>query len=210
MRHHGALWRTLVLWITLGAALTVFLEGLRLVAGAPFSWGGLLARWAFIAILLLAARWTQPRSVGGTLYVWPWSGVMVAGVGAGAILTYVVSGSTWAAWIVPSALYLLLLGLGTVLASGRSAIWRWGVWALLALAGGAIPVSIAQIESHFADEEFFVALQALALSLFWVLCCWRRGACLPGESQRRHGEDFVLTAAGSLRCSSCSPSPGYA
>ena len=160
MRHHGAL------WITLSAALTVFLEGLRLVAGVPFSWGGLLARWAFVAGLLLAGRWTQSHSAGDARYLWPWSGVLIAGVGAGATLAYAVSEASWAAWVMLSVLYLLLLGLDTVLASGRRLLWRWVVRGLLALAGGLIPVSIAQIECHFADEEFFVVLQALALSIF--------------------------------------------
>lgn len=153
----------------------VFLEGLRLAAGAPFSWSGFAIRWALVAGLLLAARWTQPYPVGGTLYVWPSPGVIAAGVAVGAALIYAVSGTTWAAWIVLGALYLLLLGLDTVLVSGRGILWRWGVHGLLALAGGLIPVSIAQIESHFADEEFFVALQALAFGLFWALLLAARG-----------------------------------
>jgi len=169
MRHHGAFWKRLLLWIALSIAPTAFLEGLRLVMETPFSWGGLAARWAFVAGLLLAAQLGQPCSVGGTLYVWPWSGVLAATVGGGAGLIYALSRATWAAWIVLVALYLLLLGLDTVLASGRGVLWRWGARGVLALAGGVIPVSIAQMESHFADEEFFVALQALALSLFWVL-----------------------------------------
>lgn len=146
-----------------------FLEILRLAAGAPFAWDGFTIRGAFVAGSLLAARWVRPYPTGGAQCVWLWSGVLVAGVGAGAILIYTVSEAAWAAWIVLSATYLLLLGLEAVWASGRCLLCRWGVRALLALAGGVIPVSIAQIESRFADEEFFAALQALALSIFWVL-----------------------------------------
>jgi hypothetical protein len=165
----------LLLWGILSAGLVALLEGLRLVVGVPFSWEGLSARWAFIASLLLLARWTQPHPAGGTLYLWPWPGVLIVGVGVVAALVHVASGITWTAWIVLGALYLLLLGLDTVLASGRRLVWRWGVRGLLALAGGIIPVAIAQIESHFADEEFFVALQALFLSCFWVLLLAARG-----------------------------------
>jgi hypothetical protein len=50
----------------------------------------------------------------------------------------------------------------------------------IAVSAGAIPVAVAQVESQFADEEFFVALQAAALSLFWAaflvtrhLLAWR-------------------------------------
>lgn len=169
MRHDSAFWRRSLLWLVLSAALAALLEGLRLLVAAPFSWGGVAARWAFIAGLLLLARWTQPYFVEGTLYLWPWPGVLVAGVGAGATLAYAMTGATWADWVMLGVLYVLLLGLDTVLANGRGILWRWGARGLLALAGGAIPVSITQIESHFADEEFFVALQALALSLLWVM-----------------------------------------
>lgn len=169
MRHRCALWRRLLHWLVLSVVLVVFLEGLRLVVEAPFSWEGMAARWTFVAGLLLVARWTQPHSAKGALYLWPWPGMLVAGVGVGAALAYAVSGATWAAWVVLGALYLLLLGLDKALASGQGVLWRWGVRGLLALGGGVIPASIAQIESHFADEEFFVALQVLALSIFWVL-----------------------------------------
>ena len=165
----------LLLWGTLSAGLVALLEGLRLVVGASFSLGGLSARGTFVAGLLLVARWTQPHPVKGRLYLWPWPGVLVAGVGAGAALAYAASETTWTAWVVMGVLYLLLLGLDTVLAKGRGLLWRWGARGLMALAGGIVPVSIAQIESHFADEEFFVALQALALSLFWVLLLLARG-----------------------------------
>jgi len=166
LRHHNALWKRLLLWIALSAALVAFLEGLRLAVEAPFSWQGTAVRWAFAAGLLVAARWTQPYSIGGRSYVWPWTGVLGAGVGVGGALVYAASGATWSAWVVLGALYLLLLGLDTVLARGRGGFWSWGARGLLALAGGIIPVSIAQIESHFADEEFFVLVQALALTLF--------------------------------------------
>jgi hypothetical protein len=45
---------------------------------------------------------------------------------------------------------------------------------MLALAAGGISVAITQVESHFADEEFFVALQALALALFWAVLLFAR------------------------------------
>lgn len=182
MRHHTAAWKRLLLWVALSAGLAAFLEGLRLVMGASYSWGGLAARWAFVAGLLFAVRWTQPYPVGGALYVWPWPGVLVAGVGAVATLAYAVTGATWAAWGVLGVLYVLLLGLDTALASGRSVLWRWGVHGLLALAGGMIPVVVSQVESHFAGEEFFVALQALALSLFWGLLLGARGLLVLRES----------------------------
>jgi len=167
--------RKLLLWWGLSTGLAAYLEGLRLVVGADFSWGGLAVRWAFVAGLLLVRRWTHPHRVRGALTLWPWPGVLSAGVGAGAALVYAVNGATWAAWVVLGALYLLILGLDAVLAGGRGFFGRGVSRGLLALIGGTAPVCVAQIESHFADEEFFVALQALALSLFCFLLLAAQG-----------------------------------
>jgi len=169
------IWRVLLLWVLLSAVPAAFLEGLHLVVGVPFSWNGLIARWAFVFALLVAARWTRPCPTGGGLWVWPWSGILVAGIGGGAMLVYAVTQTTWAAWAMLGALYVLLLGLDTALGGRQSLLRRWGVHGLLALAGGLIPSAISQIESHFADEEFFVALQALALAFFWALLLLVKG-----------------------------------
>jgi hypothetical protein len=101
--------------------------------------------------------------------VWPWLNVAVAAVGSVTTMVYVLSEATWAAWAVLISVYFLLLGLDSALTCGLSLPWRWAVRGLLALAGGFVPVAIVQIESHFADEEFFVVSQALALSLLWLL-----------------------------------------
>ena len=187
MRSDGSIWKRLLRWAILSAGPAALLEGLRLAVGGSTSWNGLAARWAFVAGLLLAARWTQPHPAGGARYLWPWPGVLGAVVGAGAALVYATSGATWAAGVVLGALYLLLLDLDVALASGRSIPWRWATRGLLSLAGGIAPVCIAQIESHFADEEFFVALQALALSLFCLLLLAARGllAWQPPQPARR-------------------------
>ena len=163
------IWRVLLLWAVLSAVPVAFLEGLRLVVGVPFSWDGLVVRWAFVIALLFAARWMRPYPTDGVFWVWPWSGILIAGMGGGAALVYMVIQATWAAWVVLGALYVLLLELDMVLAGKRGLLQRWGVRGLLALTGGLIPIAISQIESHFADEEFFVALQALALAFFGVL-----------------------------------------
>jgi hypothetical protein len=156
-------------WIAISAVPVIWLEGVRLVAGAPVAWSELAVRWAFVAGLLVVSRWTQPHAISETAFVWPWPGVLALAIGGGAALLYIVRGTTWAAWIALSALYLLLLGLEGGLSSRGNTFWRWGARGLLVLLGGAIPVSIVQVESRFAEEEFFVALQALVMVIFWVL-----------------------------------------
>jgi hypothetical protein len=183
-----SIWRKLLLWGVLSAGLAALLEVLRLAVGVSFSWEGLATRWMFIAGLLLAIRWAQPYPIGGTLDLWPWPGVLGAVAGAGAVLAYATRGATWAAWVVLGALYLLLLELDAALVGRQGVVCRWGTRGLLALAGGIAPVCIAQIESHFADEEFFVALQAMALCFFcFMLLAARDLLAWPEPKSARRG-----------------------
>ena len=154
-------------FLLLGLAPLLFLEGIRLMVGAPFTWGGLATRWGFIAGVLIAAALTRPHSLEGTR--WHWPGLLWLGPGAVAGLVYGRTGATWAAWLLVGTVYILLLSLETILTSSRSRLRRWAWRGLLALTAGAFPVALSQLESHFADEEFFVALEALALAAFWLL-----------------------------------------
>ena len=75
-----------------------------------------------------------------------------------AALLYALVPDAWTGWLLLAAVYLLLLSLETVLIAGAGALERWVTRALLAAVAGVIPVAIVQMESHFADEEFFAAL----------------------------------------------------
>jgi hypothetical protein len=153
-------------FLLLGLVPLLFLEGIRLMVGAPFTWGGLATRWGFIAGVLIAAALSRPHSLDGTRWYWP--GLLWLGPGAVAGLVYGRTGATWAAWLLVGTVYILLLSLETILTSSRSRLRRWAWRGLLALTAGAFPVALSQLESHFADEEFFVALEALALAAFWL------------------------------------------
>jgi uncharacterized protein YfiM (DUF2279 family) len=152
--------------LLLGLVPLLFLEGIRLVVDAPFTGGGLATRWGFIAGVLVAAALTRPYSPEGTR--WRWPGLLWLVPGAVVGLVYGRTGATWAAWLLVGMVYVLLLGLETVLTDSRSRLRRWAWRGLLALTAGAFPVALSQLESHFADEEFFVALEALALAAFWL------------------------------------------
>jgi hypothetical protein len=104
---------------------------------------------------------------------------------------YALGKTTSTAWVSLAVLYVLLLQINDVLARDRRSLGRWGIHGLLALAGGTIPVAVAQIESRFSDEEFFVALQAVTLAAFWLLLLMARGLLWRIEPvQMRRGIHF--------------------
>ncbi len=169
MKKRVALWKRWLPWLLASMVPVVFLEGLRLAVAAPFSWSDAVGRYFFITGVLLIAHWTQPRLSDGSLCVWPWTSLLVVGLGFGVGLVYLLYQPTWAAWGLLGVWHILLLGLDKALTDGQPKWGQWGIHGALALVGGFVPAIIVQIESRFADEEFFVALQALALSLEWLL-----------------------------------------
>jgi hypothetical protein len=158
-----------LVWIAISAIPVAWLEVVSLVAGSSFTWGGIVARWALVALLLSVGSYTQPRSSDETHSVWPWSSIVVAAAGSLAVIYYILSGATAAAWVIVGTLFVLLLGLEKGLTRSGSICWRWAVRAAVIVLGGAVPVALAQLETRFSEEEFFVALQGLALSVFTAL-----------------------------------------
>jgi hypothetical protein len=106
--------------------------------------------------------------------MWPWPGLFLVGMAGLAILMYVGTNATWAAWGMLWGFYWVLLALDACWANEKSLLRRWGLRVVLLGLSGCVPVVIAQVESRFSDEEFFVILQALGMSLCWALLLWGR------------------------------------
>ena len=155
-------------WFALSLLLTAGLTGFRTAAGMPLSWRGIVATWIFVAGLLLVGRWTRPYLENWPFAVWPWSGLLVACAVVVTATILIVTGNKWADWLLIAVFFVLLLGLDAIFTGGRGPAACWIIRGLLALAAGVIPAAMAQVESGFADEEFFVALQALTLGAFWL------------------------------------------
>ena len=161
--------RLVAVWLAVSAIPATWLEAVRLMADSAFTWGGLFARWAFVACLLIVSWYTQPQSTEDGRMVWPRSIVLVAAVGTLGAICYLVSEATAPAWLVVATIYILLLGTAKGLASDGGFFRRWAARAVIVVLGGAIPIALVQLETQFSEEEFFVALQLLALGVFTVL-----------------------------------------
>jgi hypothetical protein len=118
---------------------------------------------------MIAAYFGQPHVIDARRWIWPRQGIVIAGISGVTGLIYILTDATGAAWIALGGLYTLLFWLDKVLIDGRGTPQRWGIHGMLAITAGVIPTVLDQVESHFAEEEFFVALQALALAIFWIL-----------------------------------------
>ncbi len=161
----GAILRHLLLSLP---ALAV-LEGSRLAWNAELSWLGVLGCWGFIVAVLLVARVGRPGRDAGQRWVWPWSTAATVVLGVGAAVISLTFRSTLAAWVWLGAWLALLLQLDTAFSKIASRPIRWAAYLLLALYAGALPGVSGQLQGRFSDEEFFVAVQAGIVSLFWLL-----------------------------------------
>lgn len=143
-------------------------EILRLLSGAEADWVGLAARAFFCAIVLAWAWLGQPRPAPGGWQM-PRLGLIGLAAAVGAVLLAGATGSTAAAWVATAGWMVALLWLARPLGA-RGPLWRRaGLVVGLALLAGAGVALAAQVEAGFAEEEFFVALQALGLAVAWAL-----------------------------------------
>src|SRR6185369_199081 len=152
--------------------------------GSPLSWQYFAVRFLFVAGVTIGASLTRPERKTGTIYCLPRLTILVSAAGIGAFLIYALGQETWWAWIAIGSLYIVLLNFNFMFDEGDSVILRWGVLGTMAVFAGLFPVALAQIESHFADEEFFVAIQACELGLFWFLLRLAHLSSHPKDSRK--------------------------
>ncbi len=157
------------LWIGITSLPAAFLEGERWLAGATWAWKSLTARWMFILIVLILDYLVSPRyeSKGKNLWTRFEMGIVFLSIATGVV--YALSQTTWSAWIAVGLLYVLFLRLEQKLTANQNLLRQWTWRGVLAAGAGGLPIALAQWESNFADEEFFIALQAMVLALFWLL-----------------------------------------
>jgi len=145
----------------------IFLSGVLPLAWLPvawflgdgkFAWTDVLAQWIFVVSIMLLHVMLDERRI-----------LFIAGVAALASAAYVVTTASWIAWIALAAFYLVLIELDSLFTYQRGAAFGWVIHLILAFTAGATPVALVEIETHFADEEFFAAVQAGILAGFFLL-----------------------------------------
>lgn len=169
MCSHKSFIRVILARLGLCAPAFLLLEGSRFAWGLAFSWPGFLGRCGFVIALLLVAHVGRPSHVAGRRWVWPWPGVVTMALGVCAAFFSFRGYSVLAAWIWLGAWFVLLLQLGDIFHKITPWPIRWAVQLLLALYAGALPAVTGQLQGRFSDEEFFTAVQAGIVSLFWLL-----------------------------------------
>lgn len=155
----------------LGAIVpATFLHVVAYVNQTSVSMQALPARYLFPLAILVIFPWTSPQPTSvPTKYRLPWIAIVNVCVSLVAILAWIVFDSTIAAWLALVTFFVFALGLDDLLTGHRHFVMNIGVHVLVVWMTGAVPVILVQLNSRFAEEEFFVALQVAVLSLTFAL-----------------------------------------
>ena len=146
------------------AAATVLI---RLILGAVDLQASLLL-WVCAAFVLAVSHYGSPYRIAYARYVLPWPGIVTLVCGVLAAVHYALSGATVSAWIAMLVGWIALSFLANLLRSPHHWLQSGIVWLLTSGVGGAMPVLLTQLQSQFAEEEFFVALQVVVLTTFSI------------------------------------------
>ncbi|MBN1641292.1 MAG: hypothetical protein JXA09_08650 [Anaerolineae bacterium] len=167
----------------LGFVVVAYLEGVWLAAGERFSLPMTLARCTLVIGVLVGVHWTGSTRIAKGRWAMPRRLVAAAALGAVAAFVYGVSRQAWAAWATVCLFYIAWVALSAALLSGpwiKQVIWL----AFATVVGGTLPIAVAQVEGRFAEEEFFAALQGLALAgftgLLILVSAWQRRSLRQG------------------------------
>jgi len=155
--------------ITLLALAFIYLEVTARLAGSDWGWQGSALRLALttgtLAIALLAAP--HKRDENRRRIAWIGPGILVAT--SGAWIVCALTESTVAAWIALAGYFAVSLRAAGVLADSRWRPLRWALRIGIGIAFVLVPIAIDQVMVHFAEEEFFAALQAVQLAPWWLM-----------------------------------------
>lgn len=161
IRDHPTL---LLIWIL----PTVWLELISFLSGTLFDPVKTTGRVLFTLAVLALSCWAAASSRISRKVLIVCAG-LISGLAAGWLNSRGIPASTLAVWPSLVAYYaVLLIGINH-LTVNRARWIRWLLMGTGALYSAVLPVALAQLETRFSEEEFFVALQAAALIVFWVL-----------------------------------------
>jgi hypothetical protein len=137
----------------------------------------------FSLVVLAVAVLMRPRQVNRNHWKMPLVPILLLTTGIGSTIVYAITLNTLAAWGLVIFFFAFLLIIDEVFStvlinpsnSGRKGVrnvgfilGRWFLHILMALLCGGVIVLIGEIESHFADEEFFTAIQGVLLGVYWL------------------------------------------
>ena len=148
-------------WIATGLGAILLWGGVQRVVGETFEWTNLFSTGLFtFAVLFFAPRVFSENRLSTI-------GWAVFGLLHFSSLMYALIRNTFAAWGATGCVFVFLLVVNIEVCKRKTVFFRWIFWGVTAAMAVGLPISISLYETHFAEEEFFVALQGVLLLGYW-------------------------------------------
>lgn len=145
----------------------LYLLGSNLLAGSTQPWSSFLQGWIFslaILIFVICFKLLIFEVNRGKIVF------LIFGIGILLLwILYFISSTTLLAWLTLSLSYALFICFAELISAGKNKYLRFSINILFALAMGASTIALVQLETNFAEEEFFSAIQAIILSGYWFV-----------------------------------------
>lgn len=145
----------------------LYLCGSSLIAETTQPWFNFFLGWIFsLSILIIAI---SLNLIIFELKIWKFVLIIIGIVNLILWVLYFLSSSTSLAWIVTALSYALFIRIGSLLSAGRGRFLRLILHSLFALGIGLCTIALVQMETNFAEEEFFSAIQAFVVAGYWFV-----------------------------------------
>ncbi|GAB4578138.1 MAG: hypothetical protein Fur0022_08710 [Anaerolineales bacterium] len=158
--------------------------GVQALVSETFDGVRMLTADVFILVTIFLAR----HVVDETGH-WTWIGWGAVGVGLLSAVIYAWTQHTLAAWGLVASWFVLVLGT-TCVARQQTGWLRRAVWGALGGLAVGVPLTINLYETHFAEEEFFTAVEGLLLVGLWGLLHAVVNLKRPASPSRAGGAKF--------------------
>lgn len=184
---HG---RALSLGLTLAGAAFIYIEAMAHLAGNAWGWPGtglrLMLTAGTLALALLAPPFQRGKDHWSTGWVGPATFAATIALWVLAALTE----STAAAWLALIGYFAVSFWLAEMIVDGQKPALAWVIRLPIGLGFVLGPIAFDQMATHFADEEFFAALQAAQLAPWWIAL--EAGAALLARPRAQPGPTALM------------------
>jgi len=159
--------RTRALGLILAGAAFIYIEAMARLPGDVWGWQGTALRLMLTAGTLALALLAPPFQRGKDLWTTGWVAPATFAATIALWILAAVTESTTAAWLALVGYFAVSFWLAEELVDSRRSALAWVMRLVIGLGFVLAPIAFDQIAAHFADEEFFAALQAVQLAPWW-------------------------------------------
>lgn len=172
MRQHKFL-KSVLYYLLAALPVTFSAFFLALLNGDTLRWERLAILWPVFTFWLLMLVTLSPQSGDNGKELWSWPSLLITSLFPILIILFGVRQSEWSSWIIFVALFSTSLWVSNSYWNKTKRSLR-GLFVVLVMSfiSPFVFISLYALETRFSEEEFFLALKTLSLSVVFLSLAW--------------------------------------